>query len=187
MRTFIAIKIKPEPLLLDKIDELKRILASESIKWVEEKNLHLTLKFLGEVSQMQSTQIKDILFQFTQRNSPVTVLPAGFGYFNSGGMPRVLFVKIEGMEGLQKMAEDMDDLLLPLGFEKEKRPFRPHLTLARIRFLKNKKAFYNALGLYQEILLQPVVINNIIFYQSILNPDGPVYHELGNYSLEGTG
>ncbi len=185
MRTFIAIKINPELLLLDKIDKLKKDLANEPIKWVEKQNLHITLKFLGETSEEKSLYIKDILMNFAGKQYPVSVFPAGIACFKSRGMPKVLFVNFKNGESLQQLADSIDDLLLPLGFEKEKRPFKPHLTIARIKFLKNKKAFFEAVSHLQDISLQPSIISEIIFYQSLLKPEGPVYLELGKYSFQG--
>lgn len=185
MRTFIAIKINPEQLLLNKIEELKRVLADEQIKWVEKQNLHLTLKFLGEISEKKSFKVKDVLLHFAKKQHPVSVLPQGIGYFRSRGIPKVLFLNIKNREVLQQLANDIDNLLIPLDFEKESRPFNPHLTLARIKFLKNKQAFYEALRLYQDVSLQESLISEIILYQSLLKPEGPVYLELGKYSLTG--
>jgi RNA 2',3'-cyclic 3'-phosphodiesterase len=183
MRTFIAIKINPEQLLLNKIEELKKFLADEPLKWVDKQNLHVTLKFLGETSEEQSIQIKNILMNFAGKQYPVKVLPAGIGYFKSRGMPKVLFVDLKNGEVLQPVANCIDELLLPLGFEKENRLFKPHLTIARIKFLKNKKAFYEAVRHFQAISLPPASISEIIFYQSFLKPEGPVYFELGKYSF----
>lgn len=185
MRTFIAIKIKPEALLLQKITELKKELSEEPIKWVDTQNLHLTLKFLGETSEEQSVHIKNILAEFALLQRPVSFIPSGLGYFKSRGMPRVLFVDIKDGEVLQHMAEGIENLLVPLGYKKEERPFNPHLTLARIKFLKNKKQFYHAVETHQYISSNTVTINEIIFFQSHLKPDGPEYRELAKVSLKG--
>lgn len=185
MRTFIAIKVEPEALLLQTIKELRQELKHESIKWVDQSKLHLTLKFLGETSDAQVRQIKNILEQMATKYPPVSFRPEGLGYFKSRGMPRVLFIDIKEDDSLKQLAAAVDVLLSPLGFEKESRPFNPHLTLARIKFLQNKKAFYEAAGKYQNLKLQPVTIGEIIFFQSRLNPEGPVYHELAKCRLSG--
>ncbi len=183
MRTFVAIKINPEQQLLNKIEALKRALADEQIKWVEKQNLHLTLKFLGEISEKQAFKVKDVLMHFARSQHSFSVLPEGIGYFKSRGIPKVLFVKIKNKKVLQQLANEMNDFFLPLEFEKESRPFNPHLTLARIKFLKNKNAFYEAFRLYQDISLQPSIVSEIILYQSLLKTEGPVYRELGKFSL----
>ncbi len=183
MRTFIAIKIEPEALLLQKMADLKKELAQEPIKWVDKQNLHLTLKFLGETSEEQVTQIKNMLEELASLQPPVSFIVSGMGYFKSRGMPRVLFADIHNGEALQQLAEGIETLLTPLGYNNETRPFNPHLTLGRINFLKNKQQFYQAVEAHQYVSLKSVSINEIIFFQSHLMPEGPEYRELGKYDL----
>lgn len=185
MRTFIAIKFEPEAQLLQSIAGLKQAMKDEPIKWVNEQKLHLTLKFLGETSEAQVSQIQSILEQLATQCRPLSFLPSGMGFFKSRGMPRVLFVDIREDDSLKRLAAAIDILVSPLGFETESRPFNPHLTLARIKYIRHKKAFYEAVGHYQNMKLQPVTIDEIIFYQSKLNPDGPVYNELAKFTLKG--
>lgn len=187
MRTFIAIKIVPEAQLLQSIADLKQDMKYEPIKWVDEQKLHLTLKFLGETSEAQVHQIKNILEQLATQYRPLSFLPSGMGFFKSRGMPKVLFVDVKEDDSLKQLAAAIDILVSPLGFEREKRPFNPHLTLARIKYIKNKKAFYEAVGEYQSMEFQPVTISEIIFFQSKLNPGGPVYHELAKFTMKGNG
>ncbi len=185
MRTFIAIKVKPEALLLEKLFALKQELSEERIKWVDEQNFHLTLKFLGETSEEQVMQVKNILADYAALQQPVSFTLSGLGFFKSRGMPRVLYVDIHNGEALKLLAEGIETLLLPSGFKKEERPFNPHLTLARIKFIKDKKRFYQALETYQFSSNQPVTVYDVIFFQSRLQPDGPVYNELAKFSLQG--
>ncbi|HDP74471.1 MAG TPA: hypothetical protein ENN49_01090, partial [Bacteroidales bacterium] len=84
---------------------------------------------------------------------------------------------------LQLIAAEIDNRLANLGFEPETRQFNPHLTLARIKFLKNKKAFYEAVEMYRETYFQTATIKKFIFYRSILKPGGAVFRELGKFRL----
>ncbi len=186
MRTFISIKWNPEPSFFPLLTEISKELANESIKWVDERKIHLTLKFLGETSNSEAEEVKKILTDVAPRSLPVNFQPTGLGYFKSRGMPRVLFLNIHHDVSLQLMAAELDEKLYTIGFEKETRPFNPHLTLARIKFLKNKKHFYQVIEKYQDISFQLVAVKQIIFYQSYLNPEGPVYKELANYPLADT-
>lgn len=185
MRTFVAVNVNPFPGLLNTLKELKSELAPEAIKWVDENNLHLTLKFLGDTSVGQVDEIKNALQEIASRFATFYFRLNSLGFFKKKGMPRVLFVKIEEAEMLLELAAEIDEKLARLGFEKENRPFSPHLTLARIKFLKNKKRFYQAVENYRHTFLQPVTISEIIFYQSILNPVGPVYKPLEVLKLRG--
>jgi RNA 2',3'-cyclic 3'-phosphodiesterase len=185
MRTFIAIKVKPENALLQTITELKNELTGEPLRWVDEENLHLTLKFVGETTEEQAAQISNVLSGFALSQPLVSFILSGLGYFKNRKMPRVLFIGIQGGEALQQMAISIENILIPLGIEKDERPFNPHLTLARIKHLNNKRQFYQAVEAHQFYSSAPVIIKEIIFFQSHLTPSGPEYRELEKYSLKG--
>lgn len=184
MRTFIAIKIKPEALLLQKMADLRKELSEEPIKWVNEQDFHLTLKFLGETSEEQVIQIKKCLAEFASLQQPVSFILSGMGYFKSRGIPRVLYVDIHNGEALQHLADNIETLLVHLGYKKEARPFNPHLTLGRIKFLKNKKQFYQAVEAHQYVSSNIITINEITFFQSHLTPEGPEYRDLARFELK---
>ena len=186
MRTFIAIKIKPETALLQKVAQLKKEFSKEQIKWLDGQNLHLTLKFLGDTSVEQAAHVKNSLAGLAAMQQPVSCCLKGLGYFNNRGMPRVLFVAIQDEKTLRFLAEEIDARMASIGFQKETRPFNPHLTLARIKFLRNKTAFYEAVAKSQHMKFQLVTADQIIYYQSHLTPEGPLYKELAKVSLMGS-
>jgi RNA 2',3'-cyclic 3'-phosphodiesterase len=183
MRTFVAIKIKAEPILVKILADLKDQLEDESLNWVSIQNLHLTLKFLGETSAQQVTEIKKLMSEVSLKYQPFSIQLEGLGFFKMNGMPRVLFAGINKNGTLARVADEVGDHLVHLGFKKEKRTFNPHLTLARIKFLKSKKRFFEAVEKYQNLTLQQSTITEIIFFQSKLNPSGAVYHELAVFPL----
>ncbi len=183
-RTFIAVKIEPEPELLEQMDSCRENLAGEAIKWVEENNLHLTLKFLGDTTEIQIAEIKKALDKIASQFHPFTFLLEGVGYFKSGGEPKVVFAGIKNFTVLQQLAGDIETGLEKLGFEKETRAFKPHLTLGRIKFLKNKRQFFDCVEKFKNTKFQQVNINEILFYQSILKPHGPVYLPLKTFKLK---
>jgi RNA 2',3'-cyclic 3'-phosphodiesterase len=183
MRTFIAIKITPEPQLLQILTELKKEFAGDSVKWVDEKHMHLTLKFLGDTSTEQVSSVKDVLVDLTAGYSSFLFQPGCLGSFNSKNTPRVIYIGIHDSGHLVQLASDIDNYLSPFGFHKENRPFNPHLTLARIKFLKNSKIFYDILEKYRHFILQPLKVTEIRYFQSILRPSGPVYDELAIFPL----
>jgi len=184
MRTFVAIRIKAEPLLIKILSDLKDKLKDESLNWVDLQNLHLTLKFLGETSSQQVHEIKRLISDISVKYQPFSIRLEGLGFFISNGMPRVLFAGINEDGSMAQLADEAGDHLVRLGFEKEKRTFNPHLTLARIKFLKNKNRFFAAVEKYRNLTLQQSTVTEIIFFQSKLNPSGAVYHELAVFPLE---
>lgn len=183
-RTFVAIKIKPEHELLDLLAECREIFNDEAIKWVHENNLHLTLKFLGETSEEQVQQTKSILEKTGIGATAFSFSLKGLGYFKSKGQPRVFFTSISGFETMEKIAGELEEQLFNVGFEKETRIFKPHLTLARIKFLRNKKRFYEFVDRYKNKMFQTVTVSEIVFYESILKPQGPKYVPLKTVQLK---
>lgn len=184
LRTFIAVDIEPAPVLIQTMNDLKNKLSSEPVKWVSPNILHLTLKFLGDTKPSQVDEIGEELNQVSKMFSSFSFQLEGLGFFKNRGMPRVLFVNIKEGEVLQHLAAEIENRLAKLGFQPETRPFKSHLTLARIKFLKNKTAFYEAVEEYRETFFQAVPINEIIFYRSILKPEGPEYKELNVVKLK---
>lgn len=183
LRTFVAVKVEPAPQLLQTIKDVKNKLSAEPVKWAAPNNLHITLKFLGDTLPSQVDEVGEELNQAAKLFSSFSFELEGLGFFKNKGMPRVLFAHIKEGEVLQHLAAEIDKRLENLGFQPETRPFKPHLTLARIKFLKNKKGFYEAVEKYRDTFMQNAKINEIIFYQSVLKPEGPVYRELGNFSF----
>lgn len=163
--------------------DLKNKIPDEPVKWVSPNILHLTLKFLGDTLPSQVDEIGEELNQVSKMFSSFSFQLEGLGFFKNKGMPRVLFVNIKEGEVLQHLAAEIDNRLSKLGFETETRQFNPHLTLARIKFLKNKKRFYQVVEEYRNTFFQTVAVGELLFYRSILNPEGPEYRELGACKL----
>ena len=183
-RIFIAIKIEPGPALQKIINSLKAVLASEKINWVNPENIHLTLAFLGDTDE-ERIKVLSIMLKRTC---------TGFGEFsfslNSTGVfkdfrdPRVIWAGIEGYEKLIKLNDIINTGLKDTGFGIENRPFKPHITLGRVKYLKNPESLKSALEMYKDNFIQDVNIEEVILYQSILRPEGPVYKSLGAFKLK---
>ncbi len=175
IRTFIAIKVNPEPKMVELFQELKSKLADEAIRWVELNNLHLTLRFLGDTTSVQVQEVSRMLDEISNEFQSFKFNLTGIGYFKNKGQPRVLFVNIENDEALKLEAQQIENRVQQLGFEREDREFQPHLTLARIKYIKQKGKFFSLVNGWDNVEIQQVKIEDIVFYQSILYPEGPVY------------
>jgi len=184
IRTFIAVKIDPEPELLNLINHLQVEFSEEKIKWVGDSNLHLTLKFLGDTSPVQVDLVKTILKETGENFTSFQFNLKGVGFFKRNRQPNVLFVNIERPEILKKLAAEIDVKLSELGFEKEQREFNPHLTLGRIKYLKNKPRFYKTIETCKSNFIQHVKISEVIYYQSILKPGGAEYKSIAKIRLK---
>jgi 2'-5' RNA ligase len=178
LRTFIAIKITPQPELAKIINTLQQELRGEAIKWVELNNMHITVKFLGDTSCGQADQVITALSDVAARFPVFSFDLNGVSFFQKGSQPRVLFVKTGSSEMLNKLAEEIENDLLSLGYAKESRGFSPHLTIGRIKYLKERSAFKRVIEKFRQYHLQNELCRQIIFYQSLLKPQGPVYKPL---------
>lgn len=172
MRTFICIKVNEEA-----IKEIKRInkLIKESklinAKYILPENLHLTLKFLGEIEETRVEEIKKRLE--TIKNKRFNGSFSDLGTFSENFL-RIIWLKVAGKEILE-LQKDVDEVLSDL-FEKENR-FMSHLTIARIRGVKDRDKFLEFL---RTIKVNPVSfpIESVYLKKSTLTPKGPVYEVL---------
>lgn len=183
MRTFIAIDLSSET--KEKLTHLQTELkkSNADVKWVDPENIHLTLKFLGEISEQQAGRIKEALDKITYGLKPFEITLSGIGAFPKLDYPRVVWVGIEkGKNETEEIAKRIEDELEKLEFQKEERGFTAHLTIGRVRSAKNKEQLKTAIqSLNSELQTpnsKPQFISHIILYQSTLTPKGPIYTPL---------
>ena len=133
VRAFVAVFPPPEvrEALLRAARELP---VDGEVRWVRPANVHLTLKFLGDVAEADLSRVTEALETVRESHEPFEVTPSGFGAFPSARRARIFWAGIgEGSERLRALAHDVEASLEPLGFEREDRPYTPHLTLGRAR------------------------------------------------------
>lgn len=133
MRTFVAV-FPP----LDVREALARaareLPVAGQVRWARPENVHITLKFLGEVGEEDLARVAEKLKPVSGRHGPFEAVVSGFGAFPSAGRARILWAGIgEGADRLGALARDVESSLGPLGFARETRPYKPHLTLGRAR------------------------------------------------------
>ena len=182
-RTFIAIKIKASGNLADFFSMLHDELKHSSIKWVDVHNLHLTLAFLGDTTEMQVTQVSSALGRVAELQQSFDFSVQGFGYFGGRQAPRVLWLGVRGGDPLKAIHAKLWEELSALGFIAEERDFSPHLTLGRVREFRDQQRLSQLLGQFKETAFQDVAVEEIIFYESLLNPEGPIYKPIKRFSL----
>ena len=134
MRAFIAIELPPE--VADALKDLQRRLRQSGLKasWVRSENIHLTLKFLGDIAPENVEAISGAIKVVADRHAPFALSVAGLGVFPRVKKARVLWAGLSGgVAGLIELQQDLDAALSICGFERQIKPFRGHLTLARFR------------------------------------------------------
>ena len=135
IRTFVAVEI-PSPLrqaLSEMIDELRRI--PVDIKWVRPESIHITLKFLGEITPEEVQKVFTAVEHVAARHSPFALSTAAGGAFPSLSRPKVYWIGLNpaNQDRLNHLQQDLEEQLEKFGFPREKRAFRPHLTIGRVR------------------------------------------------------
>src|SRR5215475_9916103 len=136
LRTFIAIEL-PQPvlaLLENAQATLAQTVPRGSVRWVRPEGIHLTLKFLGNVSEEKSADILTALDMLAQREARLDLETAGLGFFPPRGALRVLWLGVGGqIAALAALQRRVDQALVPLGFSPEGRASSPHLTLGGVQ------------------------------------------------------
>lgn len=133
MRVFVAI-YPPLEVRENLLQRARDLLPGDEFRWAKPANVHLTLKFLGDIGEESLTGLKETLDVVCGRHEQFEILPCGIGAFPSSHKPRVVWAGVdEGADALIALAEDLEGSLTMLGFEREKRKFKPHITLGRSR------------------------------------------------------
>ena len=175
LRCFIAIEI-PDTVkkeIGEAADMLRKYDAD--IKWVNAQNLHITLKFLGNTPEEAVPEISESLLSAVSPFRPFYIKISGTGVFPSRKSPRVIWIGVENGESLPRLAADIDRSLSLLGYKKEEREFRPHLTLGRVRSRKGMVSIVNELDSLKEKEFGIFTIDRIKLMRSELKPKGPEY------------
>ena len=183
-RLFIAIKLTPDENFLRIYYSLRNNLKASLIKWVEPDKLHLTLKFLGETPNERITQIKQILTHFVEDKKEFEIAFDKVGIFGSSYNPRVIWFGLNNNHLIKEMGENLLQYFHENGFNRDRQNFVPHLTIGRIKKIENKKYFQTVIDKVKDENIQRFNIKEIVLYQSILKPTGPIYIELGEFELK---
>jgi len=169
-------------------DEIKAALGSyadslgksaEGMKWEKEEKLHVTLKFLGEVDEEKAGAVSLVTSAAAQKYAPFEMTTGNLGGFPNLQNPRVLFVGLSENTGLSRLQREIDEGLEPLGFEREKRKFIPHVTIGRVN---GRLKTTGPLPLPERIHF---AINEISVVKSVLGKTGSVYMPLQVFTLGG--
>ncbi|HVN57072.1 MAG TPA: RNA 2',3'-cyclic phosphodiesterase [Bacteroidales bacterium] len=174
-RTFVATRVDAGENLKKLLNHLAEELRGESVKWVEPSRMHITLAFVGETSEEMIRDISAMLAKKLGGLEPFTFSLEGLGVFRSISDPRAVWAGIRDDGKLGILHEAVRSGLSGIDIPVEDRGFTPHLTLGRIKWLKNRKTLERLISEYREVQFQDVRVSEVIFYESILQPAGPLY------------
>ena len=182
-RIFIAVKIDPGDLLLNMISGLKAGLINGRIKWAETENFHITLVFLGDTEENKITLIDKMLRRVCEGFGDFEIVIKGAGVFKSFKDPRVIWTGIGPSEKLTKLHGSIKAGLKDTGIATEERSFSPHLTLGRIKIIRDNDTLKSLVNRYVNVKMQTQQVNEVILYESLLFHSGPAYKPLGKFPL----
>ena len=193
-RLFIAVNL-PEDLLEVLITvqrQLQRKLASYPLRWSRPEGIHLTLKFLGDTDPARIPAITEALTRVAERYAPFELPVGGLGMFPNARRPNVLWMGVEDeTHQLRHLAADVDKAMARLGWQREKRPFSGHLTLARVNKHagnQERRALGETVdGLQGLDRLGALSVQAIYLMRSQLRRDGAIYTEVQAIPLENEG
>ncbi len=165
------------------MSELRKLPIHAKIEPIE--NIHLTLKFLGNTDENKIELIHQKLNEISNKYIEFITEIKGYGFFPNVRNPRIFWLGIQDInEQIMQLQKDIEESMNLLGYEKERREFKSHFTLARIKSNKNINKLVEKIGLLSEIRYEPLRIKYFILYESNLKPEGAEYHILKKYYLK---
>jgi 2'-5' RNA ligase len=184
IRAFIAISL-PES-VLQAMGQAQQTLGTlgRGIRWVRKEGIHLTLKFLGDIDRDDVEKIQIAMERATEETSPFVLTGQGTGVFPDLRRPRVIWMGLSGdLQMLFALQANLETLLNDLGFPKDKRPFKGHLTLGRVKGRLDATELRAALEGLAGFQTDVFTVQSVALFQSTLRPHGAVYTKLAEVPL----
>lgn len=188
-RLFCAIELPAEAraLIDNHVAALRASMPAAAVSWVRASNLHLTLKFIGEVEEARAANLTSSAQRAASAAMPSTILLRSTGVFPKSGSPRILWIGVNDPEcGLKTLVEKLESECEEEGFPREQRPFSPHLTIGRLRKPNGAREVairHKEMG-FEEV---EVAVNQLLVIRSQLTNSGSNYTVLSRLWLSGQG
>ena len=186
MRLFFAIELGDA--LLDLLDEITAPLREEApeLAWVPRERRHLTLKFLGDVDDAGASKLVEAADRATAAHSPLEMYVREVGAFPNFRRARVVWIGVEQEPRLELLHHDLELACAEQGFEVEGRPFRPHITLARVRVPLPPERLRGLARVARTVRMKAMVpVERITLFESTLAPIGARYRRIHAAPLGG--
>jgi 2'-5' RNA ligase len=157
---------------------------SADVRWVSPEKIHLTLKFFGNIEESKVDSIVEAVKGSIRTAEPFQLSVRGTGAFPGPKNPRVIWIGlVDGSGVLVPLQKAVDASLEKIGFQPEDRPFRPHLTLGRVRSNRGKEELIRSVEKYREEEVGAFLVERAVLFKSDLTPVGPVYTPLREVKL----
>ncbi|MCF8298833.1 MAG: RNA 2',3'-cyclic phosphodiesterase [Saprospiraceae bacterium] len=184
MRLFTAINIIPSEKLLKILELLEKNLKHDKIRWVKPDNIHITLKFFGEINENKLPEIIDIQTKVFYNHSPLNINIENIGVFGSSYNPKVIWFGLNPSEQLKLLVNELEISLNSIGFEADRQNFVPHLTIGRISSIQNNSFFQKVISKYKNEFIQNVAVDKICLFESVLTSKGAIHSIVSEFKLK---
>ena len=184
IRSFLAIELPATVQAnIGKIEEAAKA-TSADVRWVSPGRIHLTLKFFGNIEESKIDSIAAAIQGPVSAAKPYHLSVRGTGAFPNLRNPRVIWIGLVDEEGrLAVLQKEVEFSLKTIGFEPEDRPFRPHLTLGRVKSSRGKEELIRIVEKYREEEIGTFQVEKSVLFKSDLTPAGPIYTPLREVRL----
>ena len=160
--------------------------SAADVRWVSPKNVHLTLKFLGNIRDEDVPQAAKIVDDCLKGLSPFEIEVKGLGAFPSVRSPRVIWAGCEEQgANLEEIHKALDKNFASLGVEREKRKFHSHITLGRARSKRNIEPLSRDIADWSDLEIGTQMVDEVLLMESRLRPTGAVYSVVHTSPLKG--
>lgn len=183
LRTFIAIPVPIDEKILGLLGNLRRELFDENIKWVEIENLHIAIRFFSKLPEEKIPEVAYAIQNAAQRMKPFEINLFRAGLSVRKNSPSIIWLGINDSRELKLLYHNMTKELRKVLPDEEAPKFFPHLTLGRVKKSSDINRIENWVR-KQEPANSYLNVNEVVFYQSILNEEGPTYHDLSRIAIE---
>ena len=177
-RIFFAVDIHPDDTITTLMLDIRNHLTGEKIKWIPADQLHLTLKFLGDTPEDRIQSMISAVYAQLSEVPVMTLHLFSVGVFKNLHNPRIIWIGIKPCPSLYAAQQYLHDGMLPFGFPADDTEFLPHLTIGRIKEIKQREKLGNLIERYKNESFGTVYVAEILLYESVLKPGGPVYTPL---------
>jgi 2'-5' RNA ligase len=182
-RTFIAVKIPAAVKLKELLESLRMDLKEDRIRWVNPEILHITLSFIGDTSEEQVNYISEQLEKIGSGYSSIELHFKELGVFPNLRKPRVFWIGMERNKLLENLQGEIEVMLHNYGINRDDKKFSPHLTIARIKWIDDIDKLKYWLEKYRGKTIQKTKIGEVIYYESKLTANGPIYNSIKKIPL----
>lgn len=189
LRAFIALEVPSgiHQAIEKKTAQLRARLNASLVRWVPAENVHLTVKFLGDVSPANMEMLEQMLTQEVSQHQPFEMGFGGLGAFPNPKRPRVIWIGIQAPPGLAALQHGIEAATATLGYSDEKRPFSPHLTIGRVKQNVGSSGMQQIRTALEETQIGPLgtaLVGAVHLFKSDLKPTGAVYTRLFSAPLK---